>query len=94
MICKQDALLRVGRDLVDCLTSPLQSHGEIEIAHRRWYRWVSSLSCIDAERVIRAFAQQEHQHISCFVSQGLPAPFQRSLPLDPPLHRGANSFYP
>lgn len=92
MICKQEHILRIGRDLVDCLTAPLQSHGEIQIDHQRWYRWVSTRNCVESESIIRIHAHREQRHISCLVSQGLSAPFQTTIPSEPPLHRASDNI--
>jgi hypothetical protein len=71
-IIKDGMTLKVGRDFVDAVTMDAPaSHGRIQVNGKSMFDWVSSLAIVDAERILRKAASEDHARVTLFVSQAL-----------------------
>ena len=68
-----DTGYHVGRDFLDALLAERAavSRGDLRVGDGVVHRWVSTLSCVDSERILRKAASDDGVRITRFTSQGV-----------------------
>mgnify|MGYP001354186565 FL=1 len=71
MIVRQADTLRVGLDLVDCMTGKVQAKGRVTVlgSKQTTLDWLATVSIVQAEKAIRASVKQDYKRVSYFESQ-------------------------